>query len=66
MIGDRKIFGETNVRAWFQPSFDYSPTFTAYFEEVMQFLERNGYFEVEQERIERVPVSTLIEYATAA
>lgn len=39
-----KGFDEKNVRAWFQPSFEYSPTFMKYFEATIQHLESQGYF----------------------
>ncbi len=39
-----KGFDEKNVRAWFQPAFDYSPTFMRYFEATIQHLENQGYF----------------------
>ena len=41
-----KGFDEKNVREWFQPSFEYSPTFTKYFENIIQYLNTNGYFNV--------------------
>lgn len=39
-----KDFGEKNVRKWFQPAFDYSPTFSKYFETTIGYLRTNGYF----------------------
>ena len=40
-----KNFGEANVQSWFQPSFEYSPTFMAYFDQIIHHLRTNGYFE---------------------
>ena len=40
-----KGFDEKNVRAWFQPAFEYSPTFMDYFESTIVFLRTNGYFD---------------------
>lgn len=39
-----KGFDEKNVRAWFQPSFEHSPTFMKYFEVTIHHLESQGYF----------------------
>jgi 5'-deoxynucleotidase YfbR-like HD superfamily hydrolase len=39
-----KGFDEKNVRAWFQPTFQYSPTFMKYFEATINHLESQGYF----------------------
>lgn len=39
-----KWFTEETVRKWFQPAFEYSPTFMKYFEAVIIFLRENGYF----------------------
>lgn len=39
-----KEFDEKNVRDWFQPSFEYSPTFSWYFEKLITHLKENGYF----------------------
>jgi 5'-deoxynucleotidase YfbR-like HD superfamily hydrolase len=41
-----KGFDEKNVREWFQPSFEYSPTFMRYFEFTVQYLKNQGYFNV--------------------
>ncbi len=38
-----KNFGAENVIKWFKPSFEYSPTFTKYFELVMKYLRENNY-----------------------
>lgn len=43
--GPQKDFDEENVRKWFQPAFEYSPTFMEYFEEMINFLKENDYFE---------------------
>jgi hypothetical protein len=40
-----KWFDEVNVRKWFQPYFEYSPTFMKYFELIIQFLRTNGHFD---------------------
>jgi len=37
-------FDEANTRAWFQPAFSYSPTFSTYFEELVLYLRANGHF----------------------
>jgi len=39
-----KGFDEKNVRSWFQPAFEYSPTFIRYFEDTVNHLGNNGYF----------------------
>lgn len=39
-----KWFTQDNVIKWFQPSFEYSPTFMAYFRTILNFLEKNNYF----------------------
>ncbi|MGM5488924.1 MAG: HD domain-containing protein [Nanobdellota archaeon] len=39
-----KGFTEKNVRSWFQPAFDHSPTFSRYFEATIEYLRANGYF----------------------
>jgi 5'-deoxynucleotidase YfbR-like HD superfamily hydrolase len=39
-----KGFDEKNVRAWFQPAFEYSPAFMKYFETTIQHLDSQGYF----------------------
>ncbi len=44
-----KGFDEKNVRAWFQPAFEYSPTFMAYFEKIIEHLNQNGYFNTNRE-----------------
>ena len=41
-----KNFTEKNVITWFKPAFDYSFTFSKYFERVVQYLNANGYFDV--------------------
>jgi putative hydrolase of HD superfamily len=43
-----KGFDEKNVRAWFQPSFMYSPTFSSYFESIVDYLNKNDYFKYSQ------------------
>lgn len=40
-----KWFTKEKVIKWFQPSFEYSPTFMKYFWMVVAFLEKNLYFE---------------------
>jgi putative hydrolases of HD superfamily len=42
-----KGFDEKNVRDWFSPAFEYSPTFIRYFEKMILHLENNGYFKIE-------------------
>jgi len=39
-----KGFDEKNVRAWFQPTLEYSPTFLKYFEAIIKYLEEQDYF----------------------
>lgn len=39
-----KWFTEESVRKWFQPHFEYSPTFMTYFENIMKYLKINNYF----------------------
>jgi len=39
-----KGFDEKNVRAWFQPNLEYSPTFLQYFESIIRYLKNQGYF----------------------
>lgn len=39
-----KWFDEKNVRKWFQSSFKNSPTFIRYFENLIDYLNKNGYF----------------------
>jgi 5'-deoxynucleotidase YfbR-like HD superfamily hydrolase len=39
-----KGFDEKNVRAWFQPAFEYSPTFVKYFEATIRHLNMHDYF----------------------
>lgn len=39
-----KGFDEKNVRAWFQPVFEYSSTFMNYFEKTIKHLDSYGYF----------------------
>lgn len=40
-----KNFDERNIREWFQPAFEFSPTFMKYFEDLISFLRKNKYFE---------------------
>jgi putative hydrolases of HD superfamily len=40
-----KGFDEKNVRNWFSPAFEYSPTFKEYFERIILYLDSNGYFD---------------------
>lgn len=40
-----KGFDEKNSRAWYQPAFEYSPTFLSYWERIVLYLRENGYFE---------------------
>jgi 5'-deoxynucleotidase YfbR-like HD superfamily hydrolase len=42
--GPEKNFTEKTVREWFQPNFEYSPTFMKYFEKVIKQLDSQGYF----------------------
>ncbi|MCK4429211.1 MAG: HD domain-containing protein [Candidatus Aenigmarchaeota archaeon] len=41
-----KGFDEKNVRVWFQHAFDYSPTFSKYFEYIIKYLNDKGYFKI--------------------
>ncbi|NTV24556.1 MAG: HD domain-containing protein [Nanoarchaeota archaeon] len=41
-----KGFDEKNVRSWFQPAFEYSPTFMRYFEALVIHLDTKGYFNI--------------------
>ncbi len=41
---DETTFTEKNVRKWFQPSLEYSPTLLKYFENIMKYLKINNYF----------------------
>jgi len=40
-----KGFNEKNLRKWLQHSFEYSKTFMEYFEKLITYLDKEGYFE---------------------